>query len=117
MEVIRWVARLGFERQKKHCSGPGGGARARLRGRWLWWWSSVGAKRLNDAFWSGSGLRLAGTEENGGAVVPTGILRGGGALGSSVKAYIHFCLDVLLYEARLMKRVSGLASGLSSIGR
>ena len=30
MEVIKWVARLGFERQKKHSAGVGGGRRARL---------------------------------------------------------------------------------------
>ena len=31
IEVMRWVVRLGLERQKKHSPGPGGGPRfARL---------------------------------------------------------------------------------------
>ena len=33
MEVMRWVAREGFDRQKKHSDGVGGGCRARLEGR------------------------------------------------------------------------------------
>lgn len=37
IEVMRWVVRLGLERQKKHSEGPGGGPRfGRLWGRWWW---------------------------------------------------------------------------------
>ena len=43
MEVMRWVVRLGLERQKKHSEGPGGGPRfARFWGRW---WRSEVLKR------------------------------------------------------------------------
>ena len=48
------------------------------------------------------------------AVVPEGIVRGGAAFGSMVKAYSHFCLAGLSYAARLMKRVIVEVSGPSS---
>lgn len=51
---------------------------------------------------------------NGVAVVPVGIVRGGAAFGSMVKAYSHFCLVGFPYAARLMKRVIDEVSGWSS---
>ena len=51
------------------------------------------------------------------AVVPEGIVRGGAAFGSMVKAYSHFCLVGLSNAARLMKRVIDEVSGWSSSER
>jgi hypothetical protein len=36
MEVIRCVERLGFDRQKKHSDGPGGGLLLRFEGLCGW---------------------------------------------------------------------------------
>ena len=80
MEVIRWVARFGFERQKKHESGPGGGSflRPRLWGRPLLL-CCVEAKREKASAWEV--VEAAGADRfllkvKGEAVVPGGYCDG-----------------------------------------
>jgi len=91
MEVMRWVARLGFERQKKHESGPGGGSfvRPRLWGRPPLLLCCVEAKREKASAWEV--MEVAGAERfllsaKGEAVVPGGIVTGALSEGVSEKA-------------------------------
>jgi hypothetical protein len=50
------------------------------------------------------------------AVAPAGIEVGEGAFGSNIKAYIHFCFEILLKDAKLIKRVNAFVSGALSDG-
>jgi len=86
MEVIRCVARLGFERQKKHEAGPAGGSvlRPRLCGREVVWWG--GAKREKASACDGAGAERFLLNVKGEAVVPGGIVTGGLSEGVSEKA-------------------------------
>lgn len=81
MEVMRWVATLGFERQKKHSEGAGGARR--LLGREEWWESPLPKREKGCGalrFW-GPVLRVSGE-----AVTPAGIVEGSSVSLGRVKA-------------------------------
>ena len=113
--MMRWVERLGLERQKKHSEGPGGARWRFERCEECGWWLLLVEYRKDEA-WSGSG-RFLMILVSGDGVLPEGGEAGVGALGSNEKAYSPFALDAEVSDATLMKRVMGFTSGFSSVGR